>query len=297
MKTVLFFLSISLMITYSQSLETRYSDYGDIVIAKLGTAPFPHPKRENGHTYNNQSFPSYEHYSDSTVVMFIPKGYFITGSVDLVIYFHGWWNNVDSALNQFKLIEQFSRSKKNAIFVFPEGPKNSPDSFGGKLEDSAGLRIFINEVMKTLQENGKIKKRKLGQVILAGHSGAYRVMAFSLMRSGIPEYVKEVYLFDALYGQLEKYVYWFDHFNGKLINIFTDDGGTKEQSEILMDDLKGWGIPYFYNTEDEINLDDLKNNKLIFIHSKLGHNDVISKKEQFLQFLNSSCLNDIPVFK
>ncbi len=297
MKTVLFFLSISLMITYSQSLETRYSDYGDIVIAKLGAAPFPHPKRENGHTYNNQSFSSYEHYSDSTVVMFIPKGYFITGTVDLVIYFHGWWNNVDSALNQFKLIEQFSKSKKNAIFVFPEGPKNSPDSFGGKLEDSAGLRIFINEVMKTLQENGKIKKRKLGQVILAGHSGAYRVMAFSLMRSGIPEYVKEVYLFDALYGQLEKYVYWFDHFNGKLINIFTDDGGTKEQSEILMDDLKGWGIPYFYNTEDEIKPDDLKNNKLIFVHSKLGHNDVISKKEQFLQFLNASCLNDIPVFK
>ena len=68
-----------------------------------------------------------------------PKDLSTTEKINFVVYFHGWNNNIDSACAQFDLIEQFCESNKNAIFVFPEGPKNSPDSFGGKLEEKDGL--------------------------------------------------------------------------------------------------------------------------------------------------------------
>jgi len=61
------------------------------------------------------------------------------------------------------------------------------------------------------------------------------------MRGGLTENIKEVYLFDALYGDTEKFSYWLDHQKGKIINIYTEHGGTKQGCENLMADLTGWG--------------------------------------------------------
>ncbi len=71
-----------------------------------------------------------------------PKDLSTTEKINFVVYFHGWNNNIDSACAQFDLIEQFSESNKNAIFVFPEGPKNSPDSFGGKVRRKRWFEKF-----------------------------------------------------------------------------------------------------------------------------------------------------------
>ena len=44
------------------------------------------------------------------------------------------------------------------------------------------------------------------QLILAGHSGAYRVMANILQNGNVP--VNEVILFDALYAETDKFMIW-----------------------------------------------------------------------------------------
>ena len=54
----------------------------------------------------------------------------------------------------------------------------------------------------------------------------------------MPEKIREVYLFDALYGQTEKFAHWIDHFQGKMVVIYTDSGGTKAETESLMADLR-----------------------------------------------------------
>ena len=125
-------------------------------VPQFSSAPFPHPNRINGHIYNDKTYSAEEHYSDSSVAIFIPKGFRPTEKINIVVYFHGWNNNIDSACAQFNLIEQFCESDKNAIFVFPEGPKNSPDSYGGKLEEKNGLNNLINDVIKFLIDKGKI---------------------------------------------------------------------------------------------------------------------------------------------
>jgi hypothetical protein len=260
-------------------------------VPQFSSAPFPHPNRINGHVYDGNTYSAKEHYSDSSVAIFIPKGFKTTETIDFVVYFHGWNNNIDSACTQFDLIEQFSESNKNAIFVFPEGPKNSPDSFGGKLEEKDGLKNLIDDVLNFLKKKEKIESTKVGNIILAGHSGAYRVISFCLMRGGYTNNITDVILFDALYGQTEKYVHWIENFNGRFINIYTENGGTKEETENLMDDLTGWKIPYFSTEESKLKLSDLSSNRLIFIHTDLTHNEVITTRKQFWDYLKTSKLS------
>ena len=128
--------------SFSQPLTERYQHLGEMFVPQFSSAPFPHPNRINGHVYDDKTYSAQEHYSDSSVAIFIPKGFKPTEKINIVVYFHGWNNNIDSACAQFDLIEQFCESDKNAIFVFPEGPKNSPDSYGGRLEEKDGSKKF-----------------------------------------------------------------------------------------------------------------------------------------------------------
>ncbi len=290
MKLSILFSLIIPCLLHSQSLQERYTHLGELFVPLFSSAPFPHSKRANGHTYGKQFFSAEKHYSDSSVAVFIPKGFKQTKNVDLVIYFHGWNNNIDSACAQFKLIEQFAESNKNALFIFPEGPKDAPDSFGGRLEEKDGLNNLVNDVLKYLKEKKKTKHTNVGKIILAGHSGAYRVIAFCLMQGGLTKNISDVFLFDALYGQTEKYAYWIDHYKGRFINIYTDSGGTKNETENLMADLDGWKIPYFKTTETDLELKELKKHRLIFIHSDLEHNGVIAERKQLFKFLQTTSI-------
>ncbi|MDD5766642.1 MAG: hypothetical protein PHW79_10410 [Candidatus Marinimicrobia bacterium] len=280
-------------VLFAGDLSTRYSNYGEVIVTQIASAPFPHPARMNGYEYDGKIYSAEPHYSDSSVAIFIPKNYRQTDQVDIVVHFHGWYNNIDSVLSTFKLIEQFSASEKNAILIVPQGPREAPDSFGGKLEDPAGFSRFISDVLAFLKQNNKIKTQDLGNIILSGHSGGYHVISYILMRGGLSDKIGEVYLFDALYGQTEKYVYWLTCTDGKLIDIYTTDGGTKEESELLMEDLSGWKIPYIFRNESELTANDLKDNRLIFIYSPNGHNEVQYRNENFLRFLKASRLADI----
>lgn len=294
MKTKLVVIIIILFsnIYYSQSLAERYGKYGELFITKLSSAPFPHIKRMNGHTYKNQNYSFEEHYKDSSVAVFIPKNFEKSRKINFVVYFHGWNNNIDSALSQFNLIEQFYSSKKNAVFVFPEGPKNSPDSFGGKLEERNGLKTLLQDIVNLLVKQNKIKKTEIGQIILAGHSGAYRVISYCLAYGGLTRNISEIILFDALYGKTDKYLHWITHFKGKFINIYTDNGGTKSETEYLMQILKSRKIPYLHKEEKNLNTADLKANRLVFIHTELSHNEVISTRKQLENYLRTSSLPD-----
>ena len=191
------------------------------------------------------------------------------------------------------MIEQFTESNKNAILVVPQGPKNAPDSFGGKLEVGNGFLNFMNEILTLLYEKKIIGNKNIGDIILSGHSGGYRVISYILMRGGLTENIKEVFLFDGLYGQIEKYTYWLDHFDGKLTNIYTENGGTKEESENIMECFNSWKVPYIFKNELDLLDDDLRNNRIIFIYTDLGHNDVIHVRSQFMEYLKASCFKKL----
>jgi hypothetical protein len=261
-----------------------------MIVTTSAYTMFPHEKRAQGHTYEGKSYPADVHYSDRTVAIFVPKGLRAGDATNLVFYFHGWRNNVDDTFAKYRVAEQLAASAVNAVLVFAEGPKNAPDSFGGKLEETGVFSSLVSDVLGALKARGVIVNTKPGLIVLAGDSGAYRVMAFILTRGGLTANIREVYLFDALYGQTEKFAHWIDRFSGKLVDIHTADGGTRGESLDLMDDLRAWDIPFIAVPESAVTPDLLKKNRLVFIDSALAHDDVVAKNEQFRAFLTASTL-------
>jgi hypothetical protein len=286
-------LIVAFSVTLSaQDSHPQYPEYGRLMYTQLASAPFPHPRRSAGHTYGNRLYPTDQHYSDSSVAVFIPAGFRQTDSVDIIVHLHGWWNNIDTVLKRYRLPQQVAESGKNVILVVPEGPRNAPDSFGGKFEAPGGFKKFVEDIAEYLHQTGVTRSRTVGRVILTGHSGAYHGISFALMRGGLSGKISEVYLFDALYGQSEKYAYWIDHFNGKMVTIYTDSGGTKDETESLMEDLRGWGIPYCAKDEAALLPADLRNNRLVFIHTDLEHDMVLHTRMEFREYLKASSLED-----
>ena len=104
-RLVLLLLGCATLPARGETLPERYAGSGQLIVTQLASAPFPHPKRAEGHTYQKKLYPATEHYSDNTVAIFIPKGFRETGQVDFVVHFHGWKNNVEGVLGQYKLIE------------------------------------------------------------------------------------------------------------------------------------------------------------------------------------------------
>ena len=269
----------------------KKTKYGVICKFELKNAPFPHKGRNEGYNYKNQHYEAENHYKDSTVLVFIPNYFNLKDSLDYIFYFHGWYNNIDSSLSQFNLIEQFYNSYQNAIFIIPEGPKNAPDSFGGKLEEKNRFKYLIAEL------NNKLKKHlnksiNIGDIVLSGHSGAYRVIAYVLLHGGLTNNISSVILFDGLYADIEKYSFWLDNYNGKFFNIYTQNGGTKAQSENLMNCLSAWSINYKLLDVDQFSVNDLNNHRIVFIKSELDHNEVIHTQNQFQKFLEASNKNN-----
>lgn len=277
-----------------ENLVLQYTNFGRLIVTPFASAPFPHPSRAEGHKYKDKLYPAAEHYSDRTVAIFIPKNFREAAHVDFVIHFHGWNNTVAGTLRDFQLIEQFAASGRNAILVVPEGPHNAPDSFGGKLEDPGGFEKFMDEVIITLQQRAGFTRKKfsVGRIILSGHSGGYRVISGILDRGGWPEAVKKVWLFDALYAETGKFLGWSDRTHGRLLNIYTDHGGTKAESTALMELLKKRGTPFLAFEESQLTPAGLKKAQLVFIHTDLAHNDVVAKRNEFCQFLKTSALGE-----
>lgn len=268
---------------------------GRLITAPFVSAPFPHPARADGHTYNGKLYPAAEHYADNTVAIFIPKGFRETDRIDFVVHFHGWNNTVAGTLATFHLAEQLVASGKNAILVVPEGPHDAPDSFGGKLEDAGGFARFMDEVIATLRARAGFKGRNFstGRIILSGHSGGYHVIAGILDRGGLDRNINEVWLFDALYGQTDSFVKWAERSPaGRLIDLYTDHGGTKEETEKLITHLRAQDTTILHAEEAQLDPPALQGRHYVFIHTELTHNEVLAKRSQFALFLKTSSLAD-----
>lgn len=278
----------------ASELRTLYAPYGDVLLVHLATAPFPHPSRAQGHWYGNQFFSPDVHYSDNSVAIFIPKNFHVSDKVDFLVHFHGWRHTVAGTLGEYHLIDQLAASGKNVILVVPQGPFNAPDSAGGKLEETNGFARFMDDVVATVKNSGALGQTNfgIGNIILSGHSGGYKVMAAIVDHGGLSDKIKEVWLFDALYAGRENFVAWQRAENGRLLDIYTDHGGTEYETADLIASLKTNGVNYWTGEDTAVTPDELRTNKYVILHSDMPHNDVVSKRHAFQEFLETSCLEN-----
>jgi hypothetical protein len=237
---------------------------------------FPDTGRAMGHIYDGKLYSVKEHYSDSTVLIIAPKKLNASKKVDLVFWFHGWGNNVDSAAVRYELTKQFIASKRNAVLILAETAHNAPDSYGGKLENPGVFKKLVNDVLQGLVAKQLVPSGcTAGHIFLAGHSGAYRVIARILKNGQVP--VDEVMLFDALYAETGIFMDWIkadrEH---RFIDIFTDHGGTLMESKKMAGLIDNEDINNFEVEEIKLIPLQFDAHPLIFIHSLKEHNDVVS---------------------
>jgi hypothetical protein len=250
---------------------------------------FPDTARDQGHVDGDGiNQPRAGHYDDSSVLLVIPKGLRAEKRVDLVFWFHGWHNNIDTALQFYGLAGQFAASGRNAVLVLPEAAKNAADSYGGKMGRTGMFKSLVEDIVAGLTRDGAIPPGvAAGNIVLAGHSGAYVVIA-DILDKGEQD-VQEVFLFDALYARMNSFMNWVQKKDNHFVHWFTNTGyGPDKMSDTMMLHLRQAQIPYALNEEGAISAAILAANRILFVHSPRQHNDIINKPDDFALLLGNS---------
>lgn len=193
-------------------------------IYRSPAAPFPHRDRANGFKAGDGTvYPFFPHYADSSIIVFVPKGFMETPQgTNMIVHFHGRLNDNLGVLERYLIPQAMIAKRINALLVLPQGPYRARDSFGGKMEDEGGFRRMVEDVLTAMKGDSVTSSTRLARVIISAHSGGYRPAAFALDRGGLADRVTHVFLFDALYGQHEYFRDWLLKGRGTIRAAYTD---------------------------------------------------------------------------
>lgn len=229
------------------------------------------------------------HYDDSSVLLVIPPRLKHDRKTDLIFWFHGWHNNIDTALQFYGLARQFAAANCDAVLVLPEAARNAADSYGGKLRQKGDFKALVGEVMEELKQYGIVPGDAVaGHIVLGCHSGGYSAVADILANGQMP--VDEVFLFDALYGRLPVFMDWIrEDKRHHFVHWYTDHGGgTDMMSDTLMQQLEAQHIDYVLTGEGLVSPGQIRANKILFVHSTREHNVIINDPDDFRLLLENS---------
>lgn len=265
---------------------------GETALHPFPHAPYPHPSRAAGHTYDGKFFDAAGHYSDSTVGIFIPAGFKADAkSVDFIVHFHGWSNNVSKVLDRYKMRQQVEASGVNAVLVVPQGPKDAQDSGDGKLElEPDAFAALLHEVAQFLYEQKKTRSTQIGRIVISAHSGGYKGASHVLQIGGLSDHVSEVLLFDAAYGDLAGFSGWQAAApRRRVISLFTDD--TASGNVELMSLIQKDGSALRIAMESELSDALLAGGMPLFIYTpELAHDETMQGRGYYARFLQWSSL-------
>ena len=247
---------------------------GRTFLPKLAAAPYPHAGRP---------------YTDSTVGIYVPAHYRAGDSIDYVVHFHGWHNDVRHVFERYRLREQLDASGRNAILIVPQGPKDAPDSDFGKLEhDQNGFARLIAQIGEFLREHDVTTAQKTGRIVLSSHSGGFGGQGGVLTRGGLNGLVSDVLLFDAAYGYYDAYADWVKRSQGHLLSLFTTD--TENGNVYLMSLVQGPQPNLFVHTAHGMTLAELQTRAPTFVLTTVAHDELLQRYNWYSLFLQATAL-------
>ncbi len=264
---------------------------GVTAVLELDHAPFPAPGAG---------------YRDATVFAFIPHHFRLgrDGTVSTVVHYHGHNTTAERAIAAHQLREQLYDSKQNAILIVPQLAVLAPDSSCGKLENPGGFSRMIEDTLRTLDAH-EVRAQagraaiapdvSVGRVCVSAHSGGFHAAASALKVGGAP--VQEVYLFDALYADVDAFRDWVISGRGKpmgsrhkLVSYFTA-GTTEANTRALFADLARQGVVTAQEqVEGTLSREDITRAEAVSIRTSLSHGAVTSELNSLRDCLYASAL-------
>lgn len=247
-------------------------------------------------------------------LVYVPANFNPTPPIDLIVWLHGFNNCIVNiirdagescdpdagtpARNAYQLISQLEQSNKNALLLAPELAFDQATGNPGKLGDPSGFFDLLDETLIDLKPAlGEHNVADIGTVVVASHSGGYDAAAGIISVGGVP--VREVWLFDSLYGFTADFDAWvksdligISSTQRRFGTVYTLSGGTLANSQDMADRAAGWvdaGVIHDDRTTSTWTLPEFEHG-LLFKRSALAHDDV--PRYYFLKFLQTSTLND-----
>lgn len=264
---------------------------GTTLVLALDHAPFPVPGAP---------------YRDDSVIVFVPAHHRFREEegVSALVHFHGHNTTAERAVAAHELREQLADSRQNAVLVVPQLAVMAPDSSCGKLESPGGLLRLLQETIAVTAREGRVTlddtgfpiDAPLGTVCLSAHSGGYHAAASCLRSGGVD--VREAYLFDALYAELEAFRDWVVarrgeplHRRHKLVSYFTEGGTTAANSCMLRAQLERASVLCEHEMQEgELSRHDLSHADAVFVRTGLWHSNVTWETNAMRDCLFASAL-------
>jgi hypothetical protein len=251
---------------------------GRTFLQRFAAAPYPHSGRP---------------YRDSTIGIYVPANHRAADTIDYVVHFHGFCNDVAHVLHRYRLREQLDMSGRNAILVVPQGPKDARDDDFGKLQhDDGGFARLIDETAAFLHKQGVTQATATGKIVLSSHSGGYGGEAGVLARGGLTDAITDVLMFDTAYAFYDTFASWVKaRDDNHLLSVFTTD--TENGNVYLMSLIQGPQPNIFIHTAHGMTLAELQTRAPTFILATVAHDELMQRYNWFSLFLRATALTAV----
>ncbi len=174
---------------------------------------------------------------------------------EVIVYVHGYWENVDQIWRNHHLAEQFRQSGRQALFVLPEAPLENADNVHWP---------NLRELLQAIRNTGI--RVPQGPVTAIGHSGAYRTLVSWLGES----ILRQVILIDGLYANEDAFANYVQQKRGQLIMV-----GAQTNARGLRFGHR-FQQTHYYRELPQAFSDADRRASLIYISSQRGHWELIT---------------------
>ncbi len=164
----------------------------------------------------------------------------------LILYFHG--NQATLArdvVERQQTVRQVAQSSLNGVLIAPQLAVDALDSSAGRFWKPGALAEFLGEAEDKLARLYPRAPRSAFQrmgVIIVAYSGGYLPAAYTLAQGGASERIRGVVLFDALYGEEEKFANWIEKNRGGAFFVSAYSTSSHDGNEALRQRLARDGL-------------------------------------------------------
>ena len=190
-----------------------------------------------------------EMFTDNRVLLYFPKGFDVRKPALIVVFFHGNGATLSrDVLDRQQVAAQLAASGLNAVLVAPQFAVDAADSSAGRFWQRGQFGKFIDEVTSKLA--AQYNDRRIAgafahsKVVLFAYSGGYMPAAWSLSVGKADARIAGVVLFDAMYGQIDKFVDWLEHAHARTFFLSAYGVSTHEENEALKQELDDANVRY-----------------------------------------------------
>jgi hypothetical protein len=164
----------------------------------------------------------------------------------LVVFFHGNQAILSrDVLERQQTARQLAQSDLNAVLVAPQLAVDAADSSAGNFWRPGAFAQFLDEAETKLADlypgSSRAAFRRMPVVIVA-YSGGYMPAAYSLALGGAGGRIRGVVLFDALYGEDDKFAHWIEGARGGAFFVSAYSASSHDRNVALRNRLQRDGV-------------------------------------------------------